>query len=126
MCTNKRNKILQCRNKKPSTISNSTSKTEERKRSKEINTEEHPILHPKILNTAMRSKSINMSHTHSIPLALHNNIQLMPDQSLLIQVRIVGHQSIRTLHIRIIIQPPVRCPDLPRRVEQPRPYVVHD
>ena len=63
-----------------------------------------------------------------IPLAtlpLQNNSQLMPPQSLVVHIWIIRNHPIRTLHIRIIIQPPVRPPNLPRRMENPCPHIVH-
>src|SRR5271155_948192 len=49
----------------------------------------------------------------------------MSRHTLIRQVGVVRHHGIRTLHVRIIIEPPEGNPDLPRRVKQASPNIVH-
>ena len=55
---------------------------------------------------------------------LKYNHQIIPLQFLLIKIRIKRNEAVRTLHVCIIVQSPVRCPNLPGRVEQSLKYIT--
>lgn len=57
------------------------------------------------------------SRHYHFRLSLKYNPQLRPSEPLLRQIRVIRHHRIGTLHIRIIIQPPIRGPDLPGRMK---------
>lgn len=57
--------------------------------------------------------------------SLQDYTQLAPINTLLRQVGVIRHHRVRLHHVRIIIHPPKRLPDLAGRVEQPRPHIIH-
>ena len=92
-------------------------------------------IYPKLLSNLTQeahpsytTKLPSYFHPEPVPLAtlpLQNNSQLMPPQFFLVHIWIIRNHSIRTLHIRIVVQPPVRAPNLPRRMENPCPHIIH-